>query len=161
MHGMHAHLMSLVYHAMYVVHILDQRRMLRMPSIDACYTCHHFFTIHCMFCVFAINSIYYSIIDCWDMLRMLPISAAWSHALDLIHVILVITWSCMSTCSQLLTFRCMLSVSVTNYSILSIDHYASCTYYNNELMHITYEYVCYASLLLVYKAWSSYYMYDN
>ena len=30
----------LVYHAMYIVHIIDQRRMLCMPSIDACYTCH-------------------------------------------------------------------------------------------------------------------------
>jgi hypothetical protein len=31
----------------------------------------------------------------------------------------------------------------------------------DQLMHIIYEYVCYASLLLIYNAWSSYYMYDN
>ena len=57
--------------------------MLHMPSIDACYTCHQFVTIQCMFCVFAINSIYNSIINCWDMLRMLSISAAWLYPLDL------------------------------------------------------------------------------
>ena len=42
MHAMHAHVTSLVYHAMYAVHIIDQRRMLRMSSVDACYTYYHF-----------------------------------------------------------------------------------------------------------------------
>jgi hypothetical protein len=67
----------LVYHAMYNVHIIDQRRMLCMPSIDACYTCHQL-CHNSMLCVVAINSIYYSIMDCWDMLHMLPISATFN-----------------------------------------------------------------------------------
>ena len=31
----------------------------------------------------------------------------------------------------------------------------------DQLMHIISKYICYASLLLVYDTWGSYYMYDN